>query len=356
VTARLFLVVLLGILPGCTEEYEAVFGDPAAAAHRRWLAEDEQECEHGDGKACAKMADRYREGSEVAKDPDRAITYLRKACDFGDRSACNDLAQTLAGSPKGASPGAPADPAEAARLFEQLCSRGDPVGCYNRAVMFINGQGERQSYQAAVPWLKKACTPKYKSGCDTLQELRDKRLVREDVGRFGAATPPRRATLATSDASYAVELRRWFPDEIRVPFPYSPHDIPVAGRNLCNASEVQASASGDSMLVAGRLAVAALPSGLRAAKRSGQPGKYRLLAVGYVVLPDGGAKWAGEVIGSEAVWTEADGTARTNFSLVIARPKARGETLLIVVSGDPISVANDDQGGAVILGSYLRPL
>lgn len=110
------------------------------------------------------------------------------------------------------------------------------------------------------------------------------------------------------------------------------------------------------MLVAGRLAVGALPSGLSAAKRSGQPGKYRLLAVGYVVSPNGGVKWAGDVIGSEAVWTKADGTARTNFSLVVARPKARGEALLIVVSGDPISVAKDDQGGAVILGSYLRPL
>ena len=354
--ARLFLVLVFGILPGCTEEYEAVFGDPIAGAHRRWLAEDEQECEHGDGKACAKMADRYRDGSDVPKDSDRAITYLRKACDFGDRSSCNELAQTLAGSPKGQAQGAPADPAEAARLFEQLCSRGDPAGCYNRAVMFINGQGERQSYQAAVPWLKKACTPKYKSGCDTLQELRDKRLVREDVGRFGAESPPRRATLATSDAAYAAELRKWFPDEIRVPFPYSPHDIPVSARNLCSASDVQAGASGDSMLVVGRLAVGALPSGLYAAKHSPQPGKYRLLAVGYVLSADGGAKWAGEVIGSEAVWTEAGGSSRANFSLVTAKPRAPGETLLIVVSGDPISVAKEDQGGAVILGSYLRPL
>ena len=350
------LVAALGILAGCTEEYEAVFGDPVAGAHRRWLAEDEQECEHGDGRACANMANRYRTGSDVPKDPDRALTYLRKACDFGDRSACNDLAQTMAGSRKGEAPSAPANPAEAARLFEQLCSRGDPVGCYNRAVMFINGQGERQSYQAAVPWLKKACTPKYESGCDTLQELRDKRLVREDVGRFGAASPPQRATLATSGASYAVELRSWFPDEIRVPFPYSTGDIPVSARNLCSASDVQAGASGDSMLVAGRLAVGSLPSGLRAANRSGQPGKYRLLAVGYVVSPDGGVEWAGEVIGSEAVWTTADAVARTNFSLVIAKPKARGESLLIVVSGDPISVAKEDQGGAVILGSYLRPL
>ena len=351
--ARVVLALLLGLLPACAEEYEAVFGDPVAAAHRRWLAEDERECEHGDGKACANMANRYRDGSEVAKDPDRAMAYRRKACDFGDRSACNDLAQTLAGGSKGQ---AAADPAEAARLFEQLCSRGDPVGCYNRAVMFINGQGERQSYQAAVPWLKKACTPKYASGCDTLQELRDKRLVREDVGRFGAGSPPRRATLATSGASYVVELRRWFPDEIRVPFPYSPHDIPVAARNLLTASDVQASASGDSMLVAGRLAVEALPSGLIAAKRSAQPGKYRLLAVGYVVSPDGGATWAGEVIGSEALWTPAGGTATTNFSLVIARPKARGAALLIVASGDPIAVAKEDQGGAVILGSYQRPL
>jgi hypothetical protein len=41
---------------------------------------------------------------------------------------------------------------------------------------------------------------------------------------------------------------------------------------------------------------------------------------------------------------------------VIAKPKARGEALLIVVSGDPIYVAKEDQGGAVILGSCLRPL
>jgi hypothetical protein len=83
VNVRFFLLPVLGILAGCTEEYEAVFGDPVAGAHRRWLAEDEQECEHDDGKACAKMADRYREGSDVPKDPDRAVAYLRKACDFG---------------------------------------------------------------------------------------------------------------------------------------------------------------------------------------------------------------------------------------------------------------------------------
>ncbi len=354
--APLLLALLLGFVAGCAAEYDAVFGDPVASAKRRWLEEDERECQHGDGKACASMASRYREGSEVAKDPDRAAAYQRKACDFGDRASCNDLAQALAGGPKGAAPGTPTDPAEAARLFERLCSRGDPVGCYNRAVMFINGQGERQSYQAAVPWLKKACTPKYKAGCDTLQELRDKQLVREDVGRFGAAAAPERATLATSGASYAAELRKWFPDEIRVPVPYSPRDLPVSARNLCNASDVQANASGDSMIVVGRLAIGALPTGLRAAKRSEQPGKYRLLAVGYVVSPDGSAKWAGEVIGREAVWAEARGTAQTNFSLVIDKPKTRGEALLIVVSGDPISVAKEDQGGAVILGSYLRPL
>jgi hypothetical protein len=356
VKTPLLLAFLLGLAAGCAAEYDAVFGDPAASAKRRWLAEDEQECEHGDGRACAKMADRYREGSEVAKDPDRAAAYLRKACDFGDRPACNDLAQTLAGAPKGAAPGTPSDPAEAARLFERMCSRGDPVGCYNRAVMFINGQGERQSYQAAVPWLRKACTPKYKTGCETLQELSDKRLVREDVGRFGAGSPPRRSTLATSGASYAAELRKWFPDEIRVPFPYSPRDLPVAARNLCSASDVQTHSSGESTIVVGRLVIGALPAGLRAAERSEKPGHYRLLAVGYVVSPDGGARWAGDVIGREALWVEARGEARASFSLMIDKPKARGDALLIVVGGDPISVAKEDQGGAVVLGSYLRPL
>jgi hypothetical protein len=355
VKAPFVLALLLGFAAGCAAEYDAVFGDPVASAKRRWLEEDERECQHGDGKACVNMASRYREGSEVAKDPGRALAYQRKACDYGDRASCNDLAQVLAGSPKDA-PGTPTDPAEAARLFERLCSRGDPVGCYNRAVMFINGQGERQSYQAAVPWLKKACTPKYKAGCDTLQELRDKRLVLEDVGRFDGASAPERATLATSRASYAAELRKWFPDEIRVPVPYSPRDLPVSARNLCSASDVQANASGDSMIVVGRLAIDALPTGLLAAKGSEQPEKYRLLAVGYVVSQGGSATWAGEVIGRDAVWADARGTAQANFSLVIDKPKMRGDALLIVVSGDPISVAKEDHGGAVVLGSYLRPL
>ncbi len=355
-SSRIFFTLLLGLVAGCSEEYEAVFGDPVAGAHRRWLAEDQRECEHGDGQACAKMAERYRQGSDVAKDPGRATDYLRKACDFGDRKACNDLGRTLAGSPSGGESGASQDPTEAKRLFERLCGRGDPVGCYNRAVMFINGQGERQSYQAAVPWLKKACTPKYTKGCDTLEELREQRLVRQDAGRFGSGSPPRHATLATSEASYAGELRKWFPDEIRLPVPYSPRDVPVSARNLCRASDVQAHSTGDSLIVVGRLAVAGLPPGVHAAERSERPGRYRLFAVGYVVSPDGAPQWAGEVIGSEAVWAEVRGVTVTNFSVMIDKPRARGAGLLIVVSGDPISVTPQDQGGAVVLGSYRHAL
>ena len=137
----LLLALLSALLAGCTEEYEAVFGDPVAAAHRRWLAEDEQECEHGDGGACARMADRYREGGEVPKDDARAIAYLREACDFGDRPSCNRLAQALVGK----TPGIPRDPTEAGRLFERLCSRGDAVGCYNRAVMLSTARASSKA-------------------------------------------------------------------------------------------------------------------------------------------------------------------------------------------------------------------
>ena len=285
--------------------------------------------------------------------------YLRKACDFGDRSRpATTSPRRWPGSPKGAAPGTPTDPAEAARLFERLCSRGDPVGCYNRAVMFINGQGERQSYQAAVPWLKKACTPKYKSGCDTLQELRDKRSYAKtsaaSARSAAASAPPSRLRKRATPPSYAGGSRT----RSACLFPILPTIFPVSARNLCNASDVQANASGDSMLVAGRLAIGALPYGIAA--RPSAPDSRESTGCSRSATScrrTVSAKWAGEVIGSRGRLDRGPRHGAERISrLVIDKPKTRGDALLIVVSGDPISVAKEDQGGAVILGSYLRPL
>jgi hypothetical protein len=135
VNVRFFLLPVLGILAGCTEEYEAVFGDSIAEAGRAGVRARRRRGMREDGGPLSRGLGRPQ-----------GPRSRRNACDFGDRSACNDLAQAMAGSPKGEAPSAPADRAEAARLFERPCSRGDPVGCYKRAVMFINGQGELQSY------------------------------------------------------------------------------------------------------------------------------------------------------------------------------------------------------------------
>jgi Sel1 repeat len=355
----LVLFLLLAGMAGasaCTEEYEAVFGDPVAGAHRRWLAEDQTECEHGDGEACARMADRYRDGSEVAKDPARATALLRKACDYGDRKSCNTLAQQLAGG--GAEGGGiRPDPAEAGRIFERLCGRGDPVGCYNRAVMYIDGQGERQSYQAAVPWLKKACTPTYRKGCDTLRELDEKQLVRRDIGRFGSGVPPRGSTLATSRAAYAVALRRWFPDEIRLPVPYGSREVPTSPRNLCSPSGVEMHPAGDSLIVVGQLAIAALPAGLSVPSGSARKGKYELSAAAYLVSAEGQVRWSGQVASPQrGTWADERGEAGVPLSVMIPTPEASGDSLVILLSGDPIAVSRADAGGAVILGTYVRAL
>jgi TPR repeat protein len=166
------LALLSALLGACAQEYEAVFGDPIAAAHRRWLAEDEQECEHGDGRACSRLAGRYLDDEAVPRDPERASDYLRKACEFGDQPSCNRLIRVLTGK----TPGIPPDLAKAGQLFERLCNRDDAPSCYERAMMFVNGEGERQSYEAAVPWLQKACALDSELACDTLRDLRETRL------------------------------------------------------------------------------------------------------------------------------------------------------------------------------------
>ena len=337
--------VMLAVVCGCS-----LVPSPESI-QKEWMVRDEQECEAGDGEACERLANRYRYGHDVARDSERAATFLGRACEWGNHKACNELGRMLAGSP-GEHAEVRGDPAEARRLFEKLCDHGDPVGCYNVGVLYINGQGVPTDYDAAVPWLKKACTPSYRQGCETLDELERKKLVRQDLGRFAGGTPPG-LMLSSSRAAYAAALRRWFPERIRVPVPYRTGEVPVSPTNLCRVSDVQVHPAGDDQILTGRLSVAPLPSGFRISARSAKQGAYRLLLTGFLVSKDGRVLWENELPLPAELWIGPGGSTQCNFSVML--PKSRGDSFLLVVSGDPVTVSAQDRGGAVILGTFLHP-
>ena len=49
----------------------------------------EQACEGGVGEACDNLADMYKEGYGAPHDEDQAATFRKRACNLGDRDACD---------------------------------------------------------------------------------------------------------------------------------------------------------------------------------------------------------------------------------------------------------------------------
>ena len=49
----------------------------------------EQACQGGIGEACDNLADMYKEGYGAPHDEDQAATFRKRACNLGDRDACD---------------------------------------------------------------------------------------------------------------------------------------------------------------------------------------------------------------------------------------------------------------------------
>ena len=54
---------------------------------------------------------------------------------------------------------------KAAELYKKACDMGYAQGCNNLGLLYVNGQGVRQSYTKAAELYKKACDMGFTGGC-----------------------------------------------------------------------------------------------------------------------------------------------------------------------------------------------
>jgi uncharacterized protein len=165
-------------------------GIGVAADQRRSTALFNQTCGAGHVSSCNHLALALAEGLGVDKDPARAAAVYQQACDGGFLLACRNLGLMLRDGR-----GLPADPARAAKLLEaacagkvpfactnagdlqillganggvahhkaavelykQGCEAGDPTGCRQIGVAYLEARGLPRSTTAAVVWLERAC-------------------------------------------------------------------------------------------------------------------------------------------------------------------------------------------------------
>lgn len=344
---------LLVLVMGCARTAPPAVSPPSDDVQARWLHEDVVSCEQGEAAACERVADRYADFETGKQDGQGATRFYERGCDLSLRTSCVKLARLLADGRL-----APPDPGRARRLFASACDDGDVESCYELAVLHVNGEGGPRDPEAAVPLLERACAREQSRACDALDELERGRLVRPDLGRFGAGSPPRGLTLATGSAAWVTRLRGIFPERLPTPFPYRSADLPVVPSELSRFTDVHVARGGGALSITGRITVAPLPSPLGIGARSPNPGHYRRWLMAFVVARDGRLVWSAEAASVEREWSEAVGARNTPFTISGSAPdvKLAGATLVLVLSGDPITVSPLDRGGIVVLGSFAKRL
>lgn len=125
-----------------------------------------QQCDSGDAKACAGLAQWYEQTNTVADGDEKAATFYSKACDGSFAPACRKLGlKYLLGN------GATRDNPKAIELLGRGCDLGDSQGCDTLADIYHEGKGVPVNDKKAAALYNKACTAGDDFGCKWAKKL-----------------------------------------------------------------------------------------------------------------------------------------------------------------------------------------
>ena len=163
-------------------------------------------CEGGNAQGCANLGVLFETGKAPTLDLGKAAESYHKACVRGLADGCGYRAGVIAKlrescekKPDPASPskkppkpsgegcnnlgyvyeqglGVPADPREAARLYQKACDADQPIACANLGILYEKGTGVGQDYAVAARLYKKACDKNGGTGCTNLGFLHESAL------------------------------------------------------------------------------------------------------------------------------------------------------------------------------------
>jgi len=119
----------------------------------------EKSCASGRGEDCLVVGMAHLQGLGAQRSPDRAVTFLRRACELGAVSGCTALGSVLLDR-------GPGDRAEARAALDKACDAGDAMGCNNLAALHAHGPDRDQA--RALLLYEKACTRGSGMGCSSL--------------------------------------------------------------------------------------------------------------------------------------------------------------------------------------------
>jgi localization factor PodJL len=115
------------------------------------LKDLEAGAQRGDGKAQYLLSKRYAQGSGVARNPAKALEWLRKSAQSGFPPAQYHLGTM---SERGGD-GVTRDPVQARVWYEKAALNGNRKAMHNLAVLHAEGVGTPQNFQEAAKWFQR---------------------------------------------------------------------------------------------------------------------------------------------------------------------------------------------------------
>ena len=135
----------------------AELGQQAAQANidtiERRLAALQGEAEHGEAKSQVQLGTLYATGNGVPHDPERAMTWYRKAAEQGNTEGAYRLGLGYAEGK-----GADKDDKQAVSWYRKAAEQGNAQAAYALAGMYHKGQGVDKSAVEAYAWLSLAAS------------------------------------------------------------------------------------------------------------------------------------------------------------------------------------------------------
>jgi TPR repeat protein len=123
-------------------------------------------CDGGERKACNSLGLMYYKGEGVPKDVKRGQLLYKRACDAGGPGGCLNLGLLYFRGED-----VPKDLNRAAALFKRSCDDGGAPGCNNLGLMYHNGDGMPKDLKRSADLYKRACDHGGPAGCTNLGSM-----------------------------------------------------------------------------------------------------------------------------------------------------------------------------------------
>lgn len=126
-------------------------------------------CDGGDVDGCYGLGLLYNEGvGTIKQDYVKAKEYFVKACDGGENKGCLKLGLLYYNKQ-----GTKQDYIKAREYFVKACDGGNNDSCFNLGGLYYNGQSVRQDKKQAKEYFGKACDLGHQKGCDAYRYLNE---------------------------------------------------------------------------------------------------------------------------------------------------------------------------------------